>query len=271
MRLAAGLLATALTVGTGLLVREPVPLTKPSVRAMPAQVLTRRLFGDLGRIMLPNFWRGRPGVPPSQPLRRLEFMTVPRAVDWEAGLCQSSWVTVEFEPAGPPRGALTVVRPSRVNSSTGYFAAELRQARDAAQLDDTGQVGLDRLCRRIDPRERNLFSARDPQLGRQGLRLIYDLVEAARANRLRASLDCTHMMPASDPPLTAEGCVQTIARFDPDRLAGVEDCGAEPAYPPNCYLLSIQTVEVRVRLGAGRAIEQVSLEQMIVTGDTIRD
>jgi hypothetical protein len=271
MRLAAALVAIGLATGTALHARAPVPLTKPSVRAMPAQVLTRRLFGDLGRIMLPNFWRGQTGVRPTQPLRRLEFLTVPRVAGYEAGLCESSWVTVEFEPVGPLRGAETVVRPARVRSVIGYLTVDPRRGGDATALDDAGKARLDMICRRIDPRTRNLFSAREPQMAMQGRRLIFDLVEGARAHHVATALDCTHMVPPGDSPLTAEACVQAVARFDLDSLGGVEACGPAPAYPPSCYLVTVENIEVRFTLGAGRAVEQVRLEPMIVFADTRRD
>lgn len=267
MRMVAAFVAIVLVAGTGLLAREPAPLTKISVRAMPTRVLTRRLFGDLGWMMLPNFSRGQPGVRPTRPLRDLYFMTTPHAAGWQAGLCESSWVTVLFEPVRRVRGADTVVRPTRFSSVTGYFAADPRRVRDAAPSDDAAQARLERLCRRIDPRTRNLFSAGREDLARPGLLLLVDLVEAARGRRVMAALDCTHMAPAGDPPLTADACLQTVAGFDPDRLSSVDDCGPEPLYPPLCYLVRVESIELRFRLGTGGAVEQVVLSPMIIVAD----
>lgn len=271
MRLAVGLVAIALAAGTGLLAAEPEPLTKLTVRAMPTEVLNRRLFGDLGSILLPYFSLGRPNVRPVEPLRTLEFLTIAHATSPEAGLCESTEVIVRFEPAGPVHGADTEVRPARLESATQYFVSDRRRVRTTAPFDEAEHERLEADCRRIDPRTRNLFSARRSDFALRGLRLVLDLVEAARDRRLAAPLDCTGMAPPGAPPLTAPACLRTVARLDPDHLLAVGICGDAIDIPVLCYWASIDGITLHFVLSQDETIERVALSQDIIVVESYSD
>src|ERR1700710_483490 len=179
MRLTAALVAMAVAGTTALLAREPEPLTKVTVRTMPEQVLARRLFGELGRIMLPDVYHGRPGRRPTRPLDLLSFATVPGAANAE-GLCETQWVTVYFEPAGPLRGADTPVRPRRINSSTAYIVRDLARFRAASSGDSESERNADAACRAIDPRLAHSIAGRSEDRVDGGLRLLLPFIDAAK-------------------------------------------------------------------------------------------
>jgi hypothetical protein len=63
-------IAVAVPGSSALFAGGTAPFTKVTARAMPQAALTRRLFGDLGQIMLPAFFRGHSGHRPTQAIAR---------------------------------------------------------------------------------------------------------------------------------------------------------------------------------------------------------
>jgi hypothetical protein len=245
MRLAAVLVAIAQAGSTALLARAPVPLTKITVRSMPDQVLTRRIFGDLGRIMRPLLDRGQPGVRPTRPLGRLSFMTIPHASD-VAGLCESLWVEVGFEPAGPLSGANTHVRPNGFTEHTIYLVGDLPRLLNLEGAEDDERPRLDARCAGIDPRSVSTIAASDGEVAARAVRLVEDLLGAARAGRPVAALVCENLVPPGEPPLAPAACLQFASRLRADNVFAVYDCTPPP--PGHLVLLLRQQLRRRPAL-----------------------
>lgn len=265
MRLAAALVGIALATATGLLAREPAPLTKVTVRAMPPALLTRRLFGELGSIMLPAFYHGRPGRRPTRPLDMLDFATVPRAAN-VAGLCETQSVIVDFEPVGPPRGADTPVRPRRITSSTGFIVRDLARVRADPAADGDDEPDADAACRAIDPRNAHVISGRSEYEVQAGLRVVLALIEAGKGGRSLAPLDCSGAMVAGARPSDAQ-CLAAIGRLGIDDISWIESC--ESGTPgAQCHQVSAGEFEMRLVMEPnGSRLARARLETMIVTAD----
>jgi len=266
MRLAAALVAIALATGSGLLAREPVPLTKMTVRSMPDRVLARRVFGELGRIMRPVPDRGQPGVRPTRPLGRLSFMTISYASD-VAGLCETLWVNVEFEPAGPLAGANTRVRPNGFTEHTIYLVGDLPRLLNLEGAEDDERPRLDASCARIDPRRVSTIAASDGAVAARAVRVVEDLLGAARAGRPVAALVCEGLVPPGQPPLSPAGCLQFVSRLRVDNVSAVYDCTPPPPGISSCFYVSNDGIALRFEFRpSDRRPSRIVAQQEIIVG-----
>jgi hypothetical protein len=262
MRFAVALVAIALAAGTGLLARDPVPLTKMTVRTMPERVLSRRLFGDLGQIMLPDVYHGHPGRRATRPLDLLSFATVPRAANAE-GLCETQWVTVYFEPAGPLRGADTPVRPRRVASVEGYIVRDLARIRADPAADAEDEPNADAACQAIDPRNAHRISGRSEFHVQSGLRAVLALIDAAKEGRTLVPLDCSEAM-MDGAPLGDAACLAAVGRLGIGDISGISACDSAPP-STLCYRISLGGFEMTLVTGLnGRQLIRATLESMII-------
>jgi hypothetical protein len=264
MRLAAALVAIVLAAGTGLLAREPAPLTKVTARAMPREALARRLFGDLGRIMLPAFFRGAPGARPTRPLDSLEFLTIPTATN-SPGLCASSAVTVRFAPDGPLAGGDTPVRPTGIETSQFYVVADLGRLRRRDELGEAERRRLNLDCAAIDPREVSNISAPAEYMLVADLRILADLLEAARAGHTAMRVNCTVARDA--PPVSESACLQRLAQLDIRRVSMVDRC-EPPSNGGACFSAAVEDTSVRFESDSMTAPpSRVFVEPLIVVAD----
>ncbi len=265
MRVAAVLVALFCAASSALVAAAPEPLTKVTARSMPERLLTRRLFGDLGRIMLPNIYRGHPGRRPTRPLDMLSFVTVPRAAN-AAGLCETQWVTVEFEPAGPLRGADTPVRPRRIDSETAYIVRDPARFRGGSDGGAGREASADAACRAIDPRHTHSIAARNEAFIQLGLSLLLSFIDVAKEGRAPAPLDCSETM-VDGAPLGEARCLAEIGRL------GVQDVGSiamcEPGPPSaQCYQIYIGGYGLTLITDPqGRRVVRATLVTMIVIAD----
>jgi hypothetical protein len=255
-----------------------VILTKNQVRAMAPDAVTRRLFGGLSPLILPIPDRGQPGVRPTRPLRSLSFLTRPSSTNWD-GICQSEMIGVEFEPAGPPAGADTRVRPRRFASETYYFVpdpARLRPERppeDAEDEDPARRHGrwvarADAACTGVDPRRVQLINARQPY-HLFALPLLLDLADDARAGRPTVPLDCSGVSPRGAPL----GEAQCRARFAALRIGTIDmaaDCSVPMAVV--CHQISIGGDQIEMRMTPNnQRLASAKIEAMIVVADRLID
>lgn len=265
MRIPLLLAALVLAGSTTLLASAPEPLTRANVRTMPQEALTRRLFGDLGPIMLPIFSRGRPGRTPTRPLDSLVFLTVPTA-SYSPGLCRSSTVTVHFDPDGPLAGADTPVRPTGIEVSQFYVIADLARLRRDDELGQEGRARLATTCAAIDPRQTWNISAPDEHMLVADVQIFVDLVEAARAGPVGVSLNCPG--PADQPPTTEAACRQIVAQLDIRRISMVARCNSPMTHAAGCFWLDLGEKSVRFESDSITAPpSRVVVEDMIIIAD----
>ena len=276
MRLLVLLLVVLSAGGTAIAQRSNVVLTKTEVRRIAPEVVTRRLFGGLAPLILPIPDRGEPGVRPTRPLRRLYFLTRPSPANLE-GICQTDSIVVEFEPAGPPAGPDTRVRPRRFVSTTLFFVPEpaaLRPASAADEPDDPQAAQAMRAaraeaaCRRVDPRRAGLISA-SPEYRLFALRLLLDLTEDARAGRLAIPLDCSEISP-QDAPLSDAQCRDRFAGLRVGDVVSITDC--DPPLAVVCHRLTVGGYQVDlVMMPNNQQLARARITELIVVADRLID
>jgi hypothetical protein len=271
MRPVAALVAIALAAGSSLLAREPIPLTKMTVRSMSEQVLARRIFGDVGRIMRPVSDHGQRGVRPTRPLGQLSFLTIPHASD-VPGLCETLWVNVSFEPAGPLSGADTQVRPNGFTEHTIYLIGDLPRLRNLEGAEDDERPRLDARCADIDPRSVSTIAAADGAMAARAVRLSEDLFGAARAGRPVGALVCEGLVPPGQPPSASAACLQFLSRLRTTNISAVYDCTAPPPGTSSCFYVSNDGIALRFefRPNDGRP-SRIVAEQEIIVADQMID
>lgn len=269
MRALAALAVLVLAGGAALAARDAAPLTKNSVRAMAPDALTRRLFGEVAPIMLPVADRVRPGGRPTQPLRRLTFLTVPHAANIE-GMCQTQVVVVEFEPAGPLAGPDTPVRPRRIRSAPAYFVRDQARLRAAHAGEAEDERRVDMACAAIDPRRVHTISARnDYQVG-PALRLMLDVAEAARAGRPLVPLDCSAIM-ENGARLTEAQCLAEFARLGVDQVFSIWPCDPPPGALV-CHRLDAGGNQLDLLMAEGnQRLARAKIDRMVVVADYLID
>ena len=202
---------------------ETGTLTRAQVRAMPPEELTRRLFGDLGRIMFPQPYY----EPPRGRLRRdslgaLSFLTRPYQSGL-AGVCRTDLFFVRFEPAFGAIGDDPPVVPSQVQLwSNSYLVSDLAVAR-MGKL--TGDAIPSRSCGEIDPRTVTTIVAGSEGQVVDAVQRFADLLDGARAGRIGAALECRDSVGIS---LASGPCLAMLRRYRAERIhvvAGVPGCG----------------------------------------------
>jgi len=216
---ALALLALAQPAGT---------LTQEQVRTMPPEELTRRLFGDLGRVMFPwPVYEDRPyGGRRRLALGALSFLTRPYRTRL-AGVCQTDMFVVVFERAFGALGDDPAMQPARVQMLTNsFFVSDLAQARSGEMTDN---VPPSRGCTEIDPRTVTLIVANSPGQVVGAVQRFADLLDGARAGHVAAALDCQDPYGA---PLTEAACLAMLARYRAERIhliGGAPGCGGAAA------------------------------------------
>ena len=198
-------------------------LTREQVRAMPPEELTRRLFGDLGRIMFPQPYY----EPPRVRLRReslgaLSFLTRPYQSGL-AGVCRTDMFFVRFEPAFGAMGDDPPVVPSQVQLwGNSYLVSDLAVAR-MGKL--TGDAIPERSCGEIDPRTVTIIVAGSEGQVVDAVQLFADLLDGARAGRIGAALECRDSVGAA---LATVPCLAMLRPYRAERIhvvEGVPGCG----------------------------------------------
>jgi hypothetical protein len=230
MRRAGALLPIALASAPAVAAEKPVPLTKESVRTMAPEELARRVFGDLGHVMYPlPYSEPRGSGVSTMPLRALWFLTRPRR-SYRAGLCETDRIAVAFEPVPYSLGRDPAVRPYRFEKYENHFVQDFAKARTGDPVgDEEDEAALESACAATDPRNVNIIVASSPFEIVAGLDSLADLVEAAKAGRAPAPLDCRD---ESGEPITETECLKNLARLEPGKLyhaTFVEGCGRKDA------------------------------------------
>ena len=184
----------------------------------PPEEITRRLFGDMSRIMYPAYPR-RQRTSGSLGVRALHFYTRPYGAGL-SGICQTDLVVVMFETSlGSLRRDDPPVQPARIAMYDNiYFVGDLARAR-AGEVDDEPS------CSSIDPREvPHISGSRSGEVA-DAVQDFADLLDGARAGRRDVALDCQSLQGR---PLDERGCVALLARYRPERIhliANVPGCG----------------------------------------------
>jgi hypothetical protein len=199
-------------------------LTRAEVRTMSPEALTRRLFGDLARVMFPQPYYDPPrtGRLRSEPLHALSFLTRPYRTGL-AGVCQTNMFFVGFEIALGALGEDPPVQPSRVQMFDHiYFVSDLALARGGEMTEDAA-AGPD--CTRVDPRTVTIIAAGSEGIVVGAVQRFADLLDGARVGRVAAALDCRDQ---SGAVLSEAACLAMLAHYRAERIHVIGDlpgCG----------------------------------------------
>jgi hypothetical protein len=239
-------------------------ISRLEAQSMPREALARRLFGGMSAILLPlspddqTLPLGRDG-----PLRSLVFRTAGHGTSY-SGICGSDRLFVEFENAGPDRGAQTRVLPRAiffdnqfyVLDTTAPFDAELptREVREAEQT----------ACRAIDPRQSHLiYAQRDSHVS--------NALRALNQTRRGAQLGTLATPACADTGLEPSACTALLAGIRIDQVEMINEC--QPPAAPLCYEIQVDAspplnwqfgAEVRIEGDAAGRITSVAVRRMPV-------
>jgi hypothetical protein len=207
----------------GLLTQQSGTLTRAQVRTMPPEELSRRLFGDLGRIMFAQPYYEPPRVRlRAEGLGALSFLTRPYRSGL-AGVCRTDLFFVGFEPAFGAVGDDPPAVPARVQMySNSYLISDLAVAR-MGKL--TGDAIPNRSCGEIDPRTVTVIVAGSEGQVVDAVQRYADLLDGARAGRIDAALECRNSVGNQ---LATGPCLAMLTRYRAERIhvvEGVAGCG----------------------------------------------
>lgn len=177
------------------------------LRTASGAVLARRLFGALAPDM---FVQPARGIGTANAYRHgAQVWAWTRPVAEIPGLCRTDRLILDFRAAAGGRRGDPRMRLRGVNGRTHYIVT------DRARLDAGGNLppGEEAACRAVDPLGTDrLFADNSMQL-REALQLL----DALRAGRLSAPLDCA-----------SEGCREAVTALGSAALRGVAHCQVEP-------------------------------------------
>ena len=236
LALLAGLaLAAASGCTAAQLTRPAAAMTRAHAQALPAEALTRRVFGTLadGLLAYP--------VPPHNPrsvfrgLRELHFIT-PAAFNGDPGLCEAEFVAVHFAPPADPTD---VDPPVRVGGMRSQRVLILRDAATVGRGYATSEAAYAReqaACAALDPRQHRLISGTYASEAALLLRWTADLLEAVRAGRPPAvPLGCGAFGEAEE---DRADCLAGLAAMRIEPVLEVRRCDG-PAFPRAvCYTVT---------------------------------
>ena len=193
----------------------------------PPEEITRRLFGDMSRIMYPVYPRGQRSSG-SRGVMALHFYTRPYGAGL-SGICQTDLVIVMFEMApGFLRRDDPPVQPARIAMYDNiYFVGDLARARE-------GEVDHEPSCSNIDPRTVPHINASRSGEVTDAVQDFADLLDGARGGRAGVALDCHNLQ---GEPIDDRSCVALLARYRPERIHiihNVPGCG-RAATDSRCY------------------------------------
>jgi len=213
---------------------DPAPqatLSRAEVQAMAPETVASRLFGDLSTILLPLSPADQVHSRPNQPLRALMFRTVGTGT-YFPGVCRSDLVGVEFENAGPDRGAETRVRPRSIRTSSQFYVPDPTALSSASFQSRVAQEAAQAACRRVDPRHAHLIHAPSDWDASEGLRALDVTAAEARSGTLPAP-DC------GEPGLGQPACVVWLARVGLDQVVIVNRCRDAMSRP--CHEIQVSS------------------------------
>jgi hypothetical protein len=228
--------------------QDAAPITKAEARAMTPQALTRRLFGDASRFMVP-FDNERTLLPTStSPLRRLSFLTTPLP-DFIPGLCGTQRVDLYFEQVGQSSSAETQVRPAGMEVSQLHLIRNLSRIGERPAYGQRPSQQDMAECAAVDPLRAHLFRASSSYTVPGTIARLRALIEAARAGRDIAPIACESF---------AQPCHAALAGLRPEEFDAVDACGDQ------CEEVQFEHLLIRLTLNSdARTIERVELVQLI--------
>ena len=191
---------------------------------MAPEELARRIWGGLAHMMYPLPYSEPRGRLSSMPLHGLAFLTRPRK-SYRAGLCETDRIVVAFERVPFGVGPDPEVRPYRFQTYENHFIQDFAKAREGGPAVEEEGAALDLACAAIDPRKVDLIVASTPFPIVASLDTLADLVEAAKAGRPLAPLDCRN---ESGESVEEPVCLRSLAQLDPAKMYHadyVDGCG----------------------------------------------
>jgi hypothetical protein len=212
------------------------PMTEASLRAMPPDLLSRRLLGESAALAFPLPAEQQVRGPDDFGRTSVIFLLRPRG-STTPGICEAGSLVVQFEPLGAP-GPNTPLRLHSMDTSRSSFivrdSAIARSgswpdvpAQSYAQLIET-QKGADLACAGIDPRQVQLVYADGAGPVARAVALVANLLDSARAGRTPVPARCQD---EQRQPLSNDDCLRTLAALRTESLIHVFVDGCEGVDP----------------------------------------
>jgi hypothetical protein len=246
MRLLALLLAFLWTAAAA--AQSPVPgsISKEEVRALSPEALTRRLFGETGRMLIP-FHNGR-HLASRDTLRRLGFLSVP-TWDGVPGVCATQYLHLYFRTVTPDYSGMPSemdspsrrVLPHRLGMDVFYIIREP----EASERNHPHLLPI--ACPSVDPRQARRIVTDSPELIRSTVLELRPVFEAISARRSMLPVTCAwNILHRSEAECRA--ALSELAAGRPERLDEVHACGSA------CLETRFGSILIRVHRWAGAPV-----------------
>ena len=200
------------------------PIRRSHVIELSDDALARRLFGDMGRDLIPGY-RDRERLRLGRRSYVLRYWTRPRRAA-TAGICESEELTILLRAESlPPQTPDPALHLTSIETRDWFFVADEDLARRDASLSPDQANRLDAACAALDPTraERRAPAESSFQLMR-AYALTAQLGDAARAGRAPAGLDCGRINSNRSPPTEAE-CLASLSVLRDRSVVAAQSCG----------------------------------------------
>ncbi len=265
------LLATAvvlmLSAGNAVAESPPAsPITKLDARQWSADVLKRRVLGQLQDVLIPIPYPSR-HRPPTRPLTDLWFWTVPQSTGVR-GLCSSSEVTVYFRPdPGSPQTASAPTHATDLTATRRFRMIAPPRSAQPDYVDRTELNDADEACAVLDPHKDRFFGAPDQTTASSALWFVDRLQKGAETKGLQ--IDCQASL-AGGPV----DCPKLLAGLTPSDIFEVDTCQVPEGTPSatTCEDINIDfNFTLHVYANAGGEPFKVKVEDLIFIADERAD
>lgn len=187
MRIAATLLALALTGQSSGLTARSAPITKNEARSLPPAQVKQRVLKQLSDILTLEEHRGR--KPPRNLLTDLRFVTAPHATQ-VSGLCQVDMLTVGFRSRGGERSDADTPVLARGFASEHFYHFLQVPTGDFHNSIDHEMPANDAPCRQAKLWEDEFFTAPDERAAFEGYVVAHRAMEAILAGSASFPFAC---------------------------------------------------------------------------------
>lgn len=240
------------------LAADPVSsITKIESRTLPPDIVTQQIFSQLAkRMRLEPYPVG--GRRPRLPLSAMHFWMVPRATNVPE-LCESSFVTVNFDPVELGHGADTRASATGLEVDHVFYFLSEPASPVRGTLDASSRLKANEAC--VGLKLDNFFRAPDVNAAVSGINAFQNVVREARGNA-PLSFPCKY----GDVP--AEECQHDLAKLEFARITDVRPCtDLDGSMECHAIWLSGAGRSITIRShNAGGTIKKVDIGELITVG-----